>query len=353
MEQHGAHHRPQVTPALADLETAIELVESNYAGYRDALELVGADGTRAAADRARKLAAVAGAAGDAQDASDALRAYLAAFRDPHLTLHDLTGADAARDAPARAERQPSLPEARRIAPDLFLIRVPTFDLRARPTLDALVREHDDDIRGSEMLILDVRGNSGGSDETYACLLPCLYGARVEVPGVEFLASPGNIAAWERIVAMIPPAETAVLESVERVVAAMRGHPGEFVSLEPSVTWEMPDVWAKPSRVAIWIDERCASATEQLLLWARAGGRATLFGRPTRGCLDHTNPLPFDLPSGRWQLHIPCCRSLRLPQARVDGIGILPDIEIPAAAGDEQWIDAVRRHFALRPAAGHA
>jgi C-terminal processing protease CtpA/Prc len=139
------------------------------------------------------------------------------------------------------------------------------------------------------------------------------------------------AGWKKILEdqRIREQDKQEREVVAALVKQMRVVPeGTFFSSCPDGTETLPEVFPLPARVAILIDGRCASTTEQFLLEARQSKKVILFGQPSDGCLDYANVCFLMLPSGKFFLTMPTSRSRRLPKNPVDNIGIAPDVLIP-------------------------
>ncbi|HMX40475.1 MAG TPA: S41 family peptidase, partial [Saprospiraceae bacterium] len=62
----------------------------------------------------------------------------------------------------------------RLSPSTLLLRIPTFDHTQRHHLDSLLAAHTDWLSSTPNLLIDLRGNGGGSDISYQHLLPLIY-----------------------------------------------------------------------------------------------------------------------------------------------------------------------------------
>jgi hypothetical protein len=215
-----------------------------------------------------------------------------------------------------------------------MVHIPSFDDAAR--MDSLFDTAGDLIRGAERLLIDLRGNGGGSDYNFRMLLPLIYTDTIRMVSNAVLATPANIAANEALVAdtTIPAGIRELLAGQVEAMKAVEGgwHPfPDRIHLEPSVL-------DRPSAVAVLVDSRCASSCEQFLLAARQSRKVTIYGWPTAGILDFGNVRRAEMPGGSLVLFYPTTRSKRLPAAPVDGVGILPDVPIPAEEPDPiAWV----------------
>lgn len=211
-----------------------------------------------------------------------------------------------------------------VAPGVVLVQVPTFnDPRG---IDSLFAAEGARIRGAERLIIDVRGNGGGSDYNYRELTPLLATGRVTTIGTMALATDANIAANDAMAH-----DTTYPEAQRRGLAwltdQMRKHRGGWAVLGDD---EHDDrVRTRPSAVAVLVDRGCASSCEQFLLAARQSRKVTLYGDRSAGVLDYGNVRSTPVPGSTLVLNRPITRTKRLPNDPVDNVGIAPQVRVPA------------------------
>lgn len=224
-----------------------------------------------------------------------------------------------------------------------VIHLPTFQAAASPIVDSLFDANADVLRTLPNLIVDVRGNGGGSDYTYHRLIPLLYTGPITVAGVQRRATPDNIAAREKL-ARNPSFPEHVRQSLQREADSLRAHLGDFVT-DPGETIRLDSVLPFPQRVAVLMDGGCGSSCEQFILAARESEKVKLYGGRTAGVLDHANVVAVDVPGTPFRLQYGTSRSLRLPDDPVDPDGIAPDVPVP---DDELFpLEWVRRHMEMR------
>jgi hypothetical protein len=224
--------------------------------------------------------------------------------------------------------------ARGAAPGTVVLHLPSFDDPVR--MDSLFDAEADRIRGAEHLLIDVRGNGGGSDYNFRALVPLLYTDPIRIVSNEVLATRANIAANAALAAdtTIP---AGIREQLSRQVEEMKAAEGGWYPF-PDRTHELAEVLERPARVAVLVDGRCASSCEQFLLMARQSRKVTIYGQPTAGILDFGNVRSATMPGGTLRLFYATTRSRRLPHAPVDGIGVLPDVLVPDGQEDPvAWV----------------
>ena len=214
-----------------------------------------------------------------------------------------------------------------------IVSVPSHSPEYKPALDSLIAEHAADLLHADRLIVDLRGNEGGGSFMTAGLMPYIASAHQHAGILEgtqtvVLSSDDQIAYAQRALGWRGQA------SLERLLARMRSHVGEFVSLTDSADGPTPpeqdSVIVGPQRVGILIDRGTVSASEVLVLEAFRSTRVTVFGEPTAGALDYqsTSIVSFSPRERRWYLGYPTLtRSTALPVGGMRGKGIAPAVRI--------------------------
>jgi hypothetical protein len=214
--------------------------------------------------------------------------------------------------------------ARDIAPGTVLVQLPSFNDPAG--IDAFFEAEAERIGAAERLVIDLRGNGGGSDYNYRALIPLIYTEPIRLVSNAALATADNIRVNEALVAdtTIP---AGIRTQLARSVAQMRTAEGGWYEF-PDRVHEEDAVLELPRQVAVLVDRGCASSCEQFLLAARQSRKVTIYGTRTAGILDFGNVRNAQMPGGTLLLNYPTTRSKRLPHDPVDGTGILPHVAVP-------------------------
>lgn len=309
--------------AVSDFDYAVDVVERAYAGYPDKT-----------AGREAEYAALKGRlqseiSGD-RDVYDAIAEYLGWFDDSHLQT---PGAEAYRakslrrdtDYAGRMKRYDPQFMHCRVDEDTYLIRFPSCDLTDAEIAGVRAAVAAYRASGCENLVVDIRGNMGGSDNAYEPLLKLLYDHEGTEDAMEYRVSDIAIAHVREF--------AGNTERGRRKVARMERTPaGEFLEEGKTYRIHYDSVSPVPRRAALIVDGRVASSGEQLVLEIRAcSRRTTVYGQDnTLGCLDYSNCeiLYFPRDTARWMI-VPVTRSKRIPAGRgIDREGIAPDVRIP-------------------------
>ena len=340
-----ANARTPAEDCLADLEVLPTHLQANDSGAGDHLRRKGHavfnEALQAARVAAEQVAVPA-------DCGPVLNGYLRTYRAGHLGVAPrarTTSGSESLPIPGSVDRSPTFQTLSR---HTSLITLPSFHARHTDAVQSLVARHWQTLTKRDNLIIDVRQNDGGSDSTYASLLPLIEGNVYHLASAEFLATPENIAASERICALYAPGR-ACDDAIRPELTAMRGAvPGQYVLLAGVPQWQTvapARVYSRPRRVAVMIDRSCGSSCEEFVLAARQSFKVKVIGRNTSGSLDYSNLRPYPLPSGNWWLFYATSRSTRLPHSPVDVAGIPPDLPLPAPADATAFageVDTVRR-----------
>ena len=236
----------------------------------------------------------------------------------------------------------------RLDADTLYLRLPSFGDQHTGTVRSLLSTHADELARTPNLIIDVRGNGGGSDFVYDPVLPYLYTRPIWRIGVELRVSPDNIRLRSEVAKRIASASPNAAQILASESERMKTATTPFVRREPPVEIvRLPAVLPNPKRVAVLVD-RAGSSAENFIMDARQSRKVVLMGQESSaGVIDFGEMMSMEAPSGRFALAWATTRSLRLPNDPVDPQGIAPDVQIPGDADDPvlfaaRWLSTVRR-----------
>ena len=317
---------------INDFDFVVDTIEKNYAGFPskvtesnlsefESLTTSLRDSFLNAEDHKRK--------------EELINAFLAFFNDKHISIR------ANEATPIETGSTELKPSFRRIDGDTVLISIPSFLPVNYEAINNLIQEQHEVLTNTPNLILDLRGNGGGSDECFNSLLPYVCPESIKVIGADVRSTQGNIDYLRDLTTIHELPEEALLQ-IKALTALMAENLGGFVEMVPTQTIELGEVFAKPLKVAICIDKECASSTEQFLIFALESPKVVLFGENTAGCIDFSNIVPAQTPSKNWTLFYPISRSKRIPSKQIDGHGIEPHFRIDTES--KELIDEVVKHL---------
>ncbi|MDR1227132.1 MAG: hypothetical protein LBK47_09595 [Prevotellaceae bacterium] len=240
---------------------------------------------------------------------------------------------------------PPSPYLEELSSTTLYLRLPSFEPDQKAAIDSVLTVNKDKILKTENLIIDIRNGTGGSDDTYAELLPFLYTNPIRTVGIEFLSTALNNQRFMDF-ATNPEYQDFFDEETRQLFKTyydtMQSKLGEFVNLfgEDVYITQYDTIYEYPKNVGVIINQRNVSADEQLLLMAKQSKKVKLFGATTFGALDISNMYSVDSPCEEFKLWYCLSRSLRIPDMPIDGIGLQPDYYLDKTIPQHKWVEFV-------------
>lgn len=317
-----------------DLDFTIAEVEYNYVGYA-----MLTDSELAEYDRMKAAVRDSVDAG-VYSAFDGVGHYLAWFRQRHLRTCWDAHNHLWKAHINYAASFPYDPQAVscKVDDDTYLIRFPScFGDPDDKWIKQSVKDYK--ASGCKFLILDIRGNGGGSDLHYQPYLKLLYDTPAVLDGADFFYTRKNLRRMSKF--FHPSWVYRIYESwgmdksKERVMwPFVEQHKIEYSSIS-----------TLPVAAALIIDNHVGSSGENMVLDIRASSkRTTVYGRDnTYGVLDISNCTEVELPFSKHFILIPVTVSHRLPDRGIDKTGIAPDVRMdipyPSKLTDnvDEWV----------------
>ena len=331
------------SPASAqddDLDFILTVLEEDYAGW----ETKTADGREAEFEEQVALAR----ARIAENPEARMWAYsglLEWFEDDHLGVRsNIVSPDNPWADEWPEERTynyaPALTDeftVARLSDETVMIRVPTFNRDYLESFEALLAEFHNTITSTPNLLIDLRGNTGGSDATYERLMSYLYTRPIYGIAPEIRTGGRNIAYLQSL-GTSGDLDEETQEWVEDILTRAASSEDDWVPMlsRGFLITTYPQVYEFPKRVGI-LTEGAGSSGDQFVIDARFSSKVTLLGAPTAGVIDYSNMVTADAPSGDFTLYWPMTRSMRLPEEPFDNVGVPVDVPYPDGVTDQvQW-----------------
>jgi hypothetical protein len=221
----------------------------------------------------------------------------------------------------------------------LLIRISSFNYQYNERIEKLFESNKKILEKYDNLIIDVRGNDGGTDYGYRPILPYLYTNPVRHLGAEYLVTQtlvDGLTNWANNADKNKYADD--IKNVRSDILRMEGKIGQFIPYNAESDFgftEQDSIYLYPKNVIILIDKRSASSTEKLILVAKQSKKVKILGTPTYGAIDYVSVREFKLDCNNYTLHMPTVRMMRLPDYPLDNIGIQPDIYMDKYVKD--WV----------------
>lgn len=227
---------------------------------------------------------------------------------------------------------------KRLTNKTTILKLSNFSYPFVAIIENLIEKNRNILENSENLIIDLRGNGGGTTDAFQKLLPYISTNPIRHVGTEHLATPNFIYQLKKYNASLADNEKnkAQIFEIESRIKLLEANIGKYVNFSDSkvVTDSIILNSKSPKQVIFLTDNKVASAGESLLLIAKQSKKVKLIGTPTSGVLDYANAYFFDdFVCTNYRLLMPTYRSLRLPNYPIDNIGIQPDIYIDKTIED--------------------
>ncbi len=227
-----------------------------------------------------------------------------------------------------------------------ILAIPSHDPSYMSALEAIGQAHGAALASLQYLIIDLRGNEGGSSWVTNPLLPYVMSAEkrpspYDTGTAVMLSTKSQVGYAKRAFG----SDTSAF--VRSLVQRMEAAPGQLVPLNDPAnpSPETPDSVAPgPVRVAVLVDGGTVSASEVLVLKALQSTRAVVIGEPTAGALDYQSVYLLRLSPGedRWYVGYPTItRHAGLPAGGMRGRGIAPDVVVRWNEVEDNYGEALR------------
>jgi hypothetical protein len=221
------------------------------------------------------------------------------------------------------------------------LRISSFDASFIEQIDSVIKTNTALLEKLPYMIIDVRGNGGGADISYRPLKRFLYTNPVKSIGVDLLATPYNIDITVELINSISGMPDSEKKEYSDLMEKARKSNARMFNFFPDTT-ETSSPIPFPKKVAVIMNGRCGSTTEQFLLEAKQSQKVTLFGTHTLGVLDYSNVRDKEI-CGAFSVHYPTTRSRRIDIGEgIDNIGIMPGVTLDF--NNQDWLKDVQKEI---------
>ncbi|WP_288445923.1 S41 family peptidase [Chryseobacterium culicis] len=228
----------------------------------------------------------------------------------------------------------------------LLLRIPSFNGALKKDIDSVITANKSKIESTENLIIDIRYNGGGSDGSFAKIIPYLYTNPIRSVRTQLYSTKLNN---QRMLDFYDNYQKYGMQADEReylkkAYDKLSKNLGKFVSLQDDgktvgIT-KMDKILPYPKNAGIIINNGNGSTAEEFLLAAKQSKKVKLFGTTTAGVLDISNMYFVNSPCNEFKMGYALSKSFRIPDMAIDEKGIQPDYFIDKTIPDYQWIDFV-------------
>lgn len=335
----SAYAQVSIDDYLSDFDYGVDMVETAYSGFGNKVTERTRASYMAVKDSVRSSIMTR-----QTTLEDAFGCYLAWFKDYHL--REFSGAqrkymDGPTDYSAFMDYAPCDVYGK-VDDSCFLIRYTSCEWtsKRRHWINKAISSFKKS--GCEHLILDLRGNKGGSTGTSDAFIKLLYDHDGLYNGVVIRNTSTNLNFLRKAMRQDKNWQA-------RLDAAECSSDEYPILLEPPLV-HYKKASSLPKKAAIIIDNNTASCAEELILiLQRVSDRVMVFGKDhSLGCSDYSNAGMVIMPKSKNKFMLPLTCSLGLPETGIDATGIIPDVIIdcgyPSVLKDNidswcQWVAA--------------
>ncbi|WP_454804373.1 S41 family peptidase [Mucilaginibacter phyllosphaerae] len=212
---------------------------------------------------------------------------------------------------------------KKLSPKTAYLKVSTFDSSNGKNIDSIINANKASLNDMPNLVIDLRGNGGGADWTFAPLMNLVYTGPVKHIGNDLLSTDTNIEGWKVFLTDEDRSEENK-QGIRTIIKNLEANKGKMVTNTKDFNITGYTAIASPKKVVILIDKGCASSTEEFLLEARQSKKVILMGENTSGTLDYSNVLTAPFPCMPYTIGYSSSRSRRIDVGQgIDNVGIKP------------------------------
>ncbi|WP_420153662.1 S41 family peptidase [Siphonobacter sp.] len=233
---------------------------------------------------------------------------------------------------------------KKVSEKTSVLRLPSFEYQHLETINQLLTEQTALLESSQNLIIDLRGNPGGTTDAYQKLLPYISGKFIRHTGVEFLATQtyiNNLETYKKSLGKDTPTQ-----KMDQQIQTLKANLGRFVNFTSTGKSFFIDTLTvalkSPQQIVILANKSTGSSAEYFLFIAKQSKKVKVLGTPSYGALDYGNAYLIDFDCPPYQLFMPTYRALRLPDYPIDNIGIQPDVYLDPSIRD--WVAFARDYL---------
>ncbi len=217
------------------------------------------------------------------------------------------------------------------------LRIPTFSSSQSAKLDSFYKAVAPQIKGKEFLIIDVRGNGGGSDHNVSPLLDYIYTQPIQTDKVDIYVTEDNIKTWERWYEEAKADKVNFNEDrlkwFENEIKKMKkADLNTFIPRNKGKKFKHKAPKDGPKKVAVLYNRYCASSCETLLFWAKQSEKTILMGENSGGFVGYGEVGTIATPCYGFDLR--CTMTRYENQRRYEVIGVAPDHKLN---NEKDWV----------------
>jgi len=210
------------------------------------------------------------------------------------------------------------------------LRLSSFDGSLINELDSFYLSIDKQLKSKPFLIIDIRNNGGGSEQSYFGLIPYVYTNPMKVDSVLVWVTPDNIRHYE----------TIYKESNPKLIQRMKA--AKSFTFIPQIegaasSWIKDSSTTFPQKVALIYNKGTASAAEGMITYCMQSSKVITIGENSGGYMGYGDVMTDQTPCGKFTLQ--CASTMYHSNAKYEYVGIAP---MHKAVDEKNWIDYAKK-----------
>jgi len=150
-------------------------------------------------------------------------------------------------------------DSRKLDDKTLYIKISSFGTNNGHNIDSVIKANAAALQSMPNLVLDLRGNGGGSDYTYNPLINYIYDGPATDIGNDVLSTDANIAGWKKLLDDKDLTEEGAAP-IRVTIKNMEDMKGGWVRNSEDYVFPTREVLPNPAHIVILIDKGCASTT---------------------------------------------------------------------------------------------
>lgn len=238
------------------------------------------------------------------------------------------------------------PQVKLVGESVIQIKIPSLLYDYKSKVDSLLLSYDNLIRKTKTLIIDLRGNGGGS------VLPTFELVKYIKTGPIHYVNSFSVAS------------DTLIENIKRFCSLNKGETDKFynnyckeflprlLANKGKLIFDSSEMYVSdspplpfPENVAILIDYGTTSAAELFVLAAKQSKKVKIFGENSSGAVDFGGVIPYFLDNFSFGLYLTTEMAEYIKDKQYDGIGIQPDIYL--SKEKDKWLNEIINYYAQK------
>ena len=277
-----------------------------------------------------------------KNCEDIIKPFLKAIRKGHIGLDNKSIASFFQKS--STSQQDDVVTTKKLSDLTSYIFIPSFEPSIKFQLDKIIDNNQDNILNARYLILDVRKNSGGQDDSAEILFRLLGEAEYWIEMPKIYTSDANIQTYKNLEKIISDIKTK--EYLAEIIKRMEHKKNDWVYVQGDTSLvsekiDKIDVLANPIKVVVLTDEDSASSGEEFIKSVKQNPKVVTIGRNTYGALDASNLREVQTPSKKLYLSYATTYVHRHTGQEIDNIGIPPHILLPKPVDQQAYENEIK------------